>query len=188
MSPGAEPDDAALVDAALKGDTGAFSRLMQRHKQRLYLFVRRYVGDADEAMDLMQESFVAAWSALDRFDLKRPFTVWLRRIAINKCRDWSRRRRVRQFFFAATSLNEATSQAASETSEASDPELETRLAELDRAIAALPSALKEALLLTAFDGLSQQEAGELLGVSAKAIETRIYRAKQHLRDALRAHR
>ena len=188
MAPDAAPDDAALVDAALKGDNGAFSSLMQRHKQRLYVFIRRYVGDADEALDLVQESFFAAWSALDRFDAKRSFAIWLRRIAINKCRDWTRRRKVRNFFFAAAPLNDATSPAPEETNEPNDPELDARLADLDSAIAALPTGLKEALLLTAFDGLAQQEAGELLGVSAKAIETRIYRAKQHLRRALGANR
>jgi len=51
---------------------------------------------------------------------------------------------------------------------------------LDRAIARLPGQLKEALLLTAFDGWSQQEAGDILGVSAKSIETRVYRARKIL--------
>ncbi len=82
-----ESDDASLVALALQGDQRAFSALMRRHKEKLYRFIRAYVGDADEAYDLTQESFVAAWTALSRFDSKRPFHIWLRRIALNKCRD-----------------------------------------------------------------------------------------------------
>src|SRR5215470_14148793 len=99
MAAEGQPEDAKLVAAALAGDNAAFSTLMRLHKDALHRFVWRYVGDADEALDLVQDSFVAAWAALDRFDAARPFPAWLRRIALNKCRDWSRRRKVRQFFF-----------------------------------------------------------------------------------------
>lgn len=179
--PGAA-DDASLVRAAIKGANSAFSTLMTRHKDSLYRFVRRYVGDADEAFDLVQETFVACWTALHTFDVSRPFPTWLRRIALNKCRDWSRRRRVRQFFFGAKPLN-AADVAASDEGE-SDTTSEVDLAVLEAAIAALPSALKEPLLLTTFEQLSHQEAADVLGVSPKAIETRVYRAKQKLREAL----
>src|SRR5262245_48027569 len=95
-APGA-PDDAGLVRAAIAGDTSAFSSLIARYKEPLYRFIRRYVGDADEAYDLVQETFVSCWTALDTFDTARPLLTWLRRIALNKCRDWSRRRKVRWF-------------------------------------------------------------------------------------------
>ena len=95
-------DDADLVVATLNRDERAFSELMRRHKHSLYRFVRSYVGDASEAHDLVQESFVSAWAALSRFEREKPFAVWLRRIALNKCRDWTRRRKVRAFFYEAT--------------------------------------------------------------------------------------
>jgi RNA polymerase sigma-70 factor (ECF subfamily) len=63
---------------------------MRRHKGWLYQFIRRYVADRDDAYDVLQESFVSAWSALSRFDPERPFEAWLRRIALNKCRDRAR--------------------------------------------------------------------------------------------------
>ena len=177
-----DKDDDALIAAALGGDNTAFSTLMARHKDALYRFVRRYVGDADEAFDLVQETFVASWGALNTFESGRPFAVWLRRIALNKCRDWSRRRQVRRFFFGAVPLEAADS--APVTTPADERAHEERLAALDAAIAALPAPLKEALLLTVFEHLSQAEAASLLGISAKAVETRVYRAKQRLRDAL----
>src|SRR3546814_18300648 len=65
------------------------------------------IGDADEAMDLTQETFVSGFSALDRYDGDRPFRTWIARIAPNKCRDWARRRTVRAFFSRALQLANA---------------------------------------------------------------------------------
>lgn len=178
-----EGEDAALVERALQGDQRAFSALMRRHKEKLYRFVRAYVGDGDEAFDLVQESFVAAWAALARYDGHRLFEIWLRRIALNKCRDWSRRRAVRRFFFTARSLDDPGVEAAAEVSIDSD---EPRLAALETAIAKLPAALKEPLVLTALDGLSQKDAAAVLGISPKAVETRVYRARTALAQALSA--
>lgn len=178
-----EGDDASLVALALQGNQRAFTTLMRRHKDKLYRFVRAYVGDADEAYDLAQESFVAAWAALSRYDGRRLFEIWLRRIALNKCRDWGRRRAVRRFFFTARSLDEPGVEAAIETSADSD---QTRLAALETAIAKLPSALKEPLVLTALDGLSHRDVAEVLGISAKAVETRVHRARAALAQALSA--
>lgn len=175
-------DDDTLIAAALGGDNAAFSALMGRHKEALYRFVRRYVGDADESFDLVQETFVATWSALNTFERGRSFPVWLRRIALNKCRDWSRRRQVRRFFFGAAPLEAAD--GAPVVTNNDEQSHEARLVALDAAVADLPTALKEPLLLTVFEKLSQAEAAALLGISAKAVETRVYRAKQKLRDAM----
>lgn len=185
---GARPDDsdATLAARAIKGDRRAFNRIVQRHQEPLYRFIRRYVGDADEAYDLLQETFVSAWQALGRYDPSRPAPTWLRRIALNKCRDWSRRRAVRRFFYGATSLDNSPAVADGAASAPLDDSNEAALAKLDRAIATLPSQLKEPLLLTAFEGLSQIAAGEALGISAKAIETRVYRARKLLAEALKA--
>ncbi|KAF0183404.1 MAG: RNA polymerase sigma-70 factor, ECF subfamily [Alphaproteobacteria bacterium] len=176
--PGAR-DDAALVAAALAGDSRAFTEIMRRHKEAIYRFVRRYVGDADEAYDIVQETFVSAWSALSGFDKTRPLPAWLRRIALNKCRDWSRRRQVRRFFFAAESIDASPREIAAPTP-ADNADQEALLAALDARLAALPPSLKEVLILTLFEGLSQKEAARVLNVSPKAIETRIYRARQIL--------
>lgn len=180
--PGAR-DDAALVAAVLAGDSRAFTELMRRHKDAIYRFIRRYVGDADEAYDLVQETFVAAWSALSTFDSAKPMRAWLRRIALNKCRDWTRRRQVRRFFFAADSIDAAGGVAAAPVAEPA-PETERQLAALDRHISTLPAALKEPLILTQFEGLSHKEAARILNISPKAIEMRVYRARAHLTAAL----
>jgi RNA polymerase sigma-70 factor (ECF subfamily) len=177
--------DADLVRRARAGEQRAFSLLMGRHKHWLYRFVRRYVGDADEAYDVLQDAFVAAMSNLTRYDSDRPFEAWLRRIALNKCRDRGRREAVRRAFGLSRRGPEET-EAVADCAAPADQTLEASLAlkALDRAIAALPAALKEPLVLTVLEGLSHREAGALLSLSAKAVEVRVYRAKRQLAEAL----
>jgi RNA polymerase sigma-70 factor (ECF subfamily) len=180
-----EASDAELTRRALAGEDHAFTLLMRRHKGWLYRFVRRYVGDADAAYEVVQESFVAAWRNLARYDARRSFTSWMRAIALNKCRDRGRREAVRRVFFGADPGGEEVA-AAPDPQPSADSSLiaaERRRA-LDRAIAMLPAKLKEPLILTAFEELSQQAAGEMLGVSAKTIETRVYRARRRLAELL----
>jgi RNA polymerase sigma factor (sigma-70 family) len=175
------PPDAVLATAARNGDAQAFAALMRRHKAWLYRFIRNYAGDREEAHDLLQESFVSAWRALSRFDAERPFTVWLRRIALNKCRDHARRGAVRRaaltLFSFAVEHNE-TAPGVDDTK--SDDDLQR----LESAIANLPRALKEPLILTALEGLSHKEVADLLGITTKAVEVRVYRAKRRLSELL----
>lgn len=183
---GAEPEtDPELVRRARGGDQRAFSLLMARHKHWTYRFVRRYVGDADEAYDVVQDAFVSAMSNLHRYDPERPFDVWLRRIALNKCRDKARREKVRRAFGLSRRGPEETEAVADPTAGAEDHlASNAALTQLNKAIAALPPALKEPLVLTVLEGLSQKEAGAMLGLSPKAVEVRVYRAKRQLAETL----
>ena len=181
-----QADDAALASRALAGDDAAFGQLMRRHTNDLFRFARRYTGDPDAAGDVVQDSFVSAWKALRLYDGRRPFGVWLRAIALNKCRDRGRRRFLRRVVLGQA--DPEGFEARSQPDPAPDAEAELlaqeRLARLDRAVAALPAGLKEPLILTAFEGLSHQAAGEVLGLTAKAVEIRVYRARRRLAEAL----
>lgn len=181
-----EASDGELARRATAGEDHAFTLLMRRHKEGLYRFVRRYVGDADGAYDVVQESFVAAWRNLARYDAGRPFGSWIRAIALNKCRDRARREMVRRVVFGGRSAEVDEVMAAPDPGPGAEAALIAgqRRAALDRAIAALPAKLKEPLLLTSFEELSHQAAGQLLGVSAKTIETRVYRARRRLAELL----
>lgn len=172
--------DPELVRAALTGDADAFPLLVARHKGWLYRFIRRYVGNDDDALDLLQDSLVAAWSALRRFDTARPFPAWLRQIALNKCRDWSRRVALRRLFSGDSDGLEQVPAARRSTDPETQLDVEQAMSSLDRAIAGLPRALREPLILSVFEGLSHRETAQQLGVSEKAVETRIYRARQAL--------
>lgn len=186
MSQSDQPSDADLALGAAGGDDRAYAELVRRHQDSLYRLLRRHVGDPDEAYEAAHETFIAAWAALARYDPSRPFGAWLRTIAINKARDRGRRLAVRRLIFGSRPSDEASAQTAADPARPADETLieNAKLAELDRAISRLPSRLKEALLLTAIDGRSQQEAGEILGVTAKTIETRVYRARKALARTL----
>ena len=178
-------DDGVLAARAREGDQAAFRELVARHKEPLYRLLRRLSGDPDEAYDLLQETFVALWSALDRFDATRPFAGWARRIAVNKSRDWARRRTVRRWISAFLPTGD---DAALVADRSPSPEVvigdTIELRRTESAIAGLPASLREALVLTAIEGLSQRQAAEVLGISEKAVETRIGRARASLTRAL----
>jgi RNA polymerase sigma-70 factor (ECF subfamily) len=171
---------------AARGDRVAFSALMSATMGDLYRFIRRYVGDADEAHDLLQETYASAWLAIRRYDPSRSFATWLRSIAVNKCRDWGRKRTVRRFIRGAMGLDAPEAMAVG----VDGPEPEAgiddrrRMAELDRALAELPDNLKAPLLLASLEGRSHVEIAEMLGITSKAVETRIARARQKLSMAL----
>ncbi|WP_294390244.1 RNA polymerase sigma factor [uncultured Sphingomonas sp.] len=184
MNADGAPADAVLATRAAQGDPAAFAALMRRHRAPIYRLVRGHSGDTDEALDLVQEAFLAAYRAIGRFDPEQSFAAWMSRIAINKCRDWRRRRAVRRLFTLAQPIAEAIDVPDDRVpvDEAVAWRQEAEL--VARAIAALPANLKEPLLLHTIEGLSQRDTAAILGISAKAVETRLYRARARLRAML----
>ena len=176
--------DAEIAALALAGRQDAYRELLARHREPVFRLVRATTGDPHEALDITQETFVAAFAALARYDHERPFAVWVRQIALNKCRDWARRRRVRAFFARAVPLENAfdvASDAVPADVQAAD---RAELARVTAAMVKLPARLREALVLRAVDGLSQADAAEVLAVSEKTVETRLYRARNKLKVLL----
>ena len=178
--PIADCTDGDLAALALAGRQSAYGELMRRYREPVFRLVRSHVGDPDEALDVVQETFVAAFASIGRYDGSRPFRHWINRIALNKCRDWGRRRAVRRLFRFALPLDAASEIVEGAVSGEALIDDARTLARVTSAIAALPANLKEPLILTAVDGLSQAEAATILGISEKAIEVRIYRARKAL--------
>jgi RNA polymerase sigma factor (sigma-70 family) len=181
----AEESDAVLAARARDGDRGAFNQLMLRHKAPFYRFIRRYVGNADDAYDVLQETFLAAWLSLKRYDAARNFSAWLGTIALNKCRDFGRRQAVRTRIMRLFAILGVRPDTTPEVGEDEVRESENMQA-LDAAIAALPAFYKEPLLLTTVSGLSQQETATQLRTTPKAVEMRVRRAKAKLAETLTA--
>lgn len=172
--------DGELAAQCLAGRQAAFAEIVRRHKEPLHRLAARMIGDDDEALDIVQETFVAAYRALRSYDMARPMRAWLSRIAINKARDWQRRRTVRRLIAMILPIEHAANapdtQPAADTIAADRQELDMVAA----AIATLPFTLRETLVLRAIEGLTQAEAADALGVSGKTVETRLYRARQRL--------
>ncbi|PKP82703.1 MAG: RNA polymerase subunit sigma-24 [Alphaproteobacteria bacterium HGW-Alphaproteobacteria-18] len=163
---------------------------MRRHKDGLYRFARRYTGDSDEAYEIVQLTFISAWKAIARFDTNRAFDTWLRAIALNKCRDKARRAKVRGFVFGSRdshiedSVDPPSSLPGPENMAVDRDELRA----VEAAMSQLPDGLKAPLVLTAIEGLSMSETAKILGMTTKAVENRIYRARKALGDVLKASR
>ena len=180
---GAEP---GIEVRAAGGDQAAFTDLMTATKADLYRFIRRYVGDEAEANDVLQEAYASAWLAMRRYDPARPFEVWLRSIALNKCRDWSRRRAVRRVVRGVMGLDTPEATAVGDDAPTPEARLDDhrKAANLQSALSDLPAALKAPLLLSALEGRSHAEIASLLRITPKAVETRIARARKKLSEIL----
>jgi RNA polymerase sigma factor (sigma-70 family) len=176
----ADCSDGELAALALAGRQAAYSQLLARHRVRVFRIARHHCGEDDAALDLTQQSFIAGFAALARYDPAQSFGHWIARIAINKCHDWARRRKVRHFFSFAKPLEAAHALSdgtpSPETQASDKQQLQATMA----AIAQLPATLKDVLVLRGIEGLSQAETASLLGVSEKAVETRLYRARHKL--------
>ena len=139
-------------------------------------------------MDVVQETFVKAYFNIARFDPQYKFSTWLFQIALNLCRDHRRRSRYRS---REISIDQVASREASEAWDRSDEDVVSlaaareQLARLRREVTLLPDALKGAFILFVLEERSQKECAELLGVTPKTIEMRVYRARALLAKTLR---
>lgn len=178
--------EAELATLSIAGRQAAFGEIMRRHRQPIFRMVRVCCGDPDEALDLLQETFVAAHQAMPRYDGDRSMRACLSTIALNKCRDWGRKRTVRRFLTFAGPIG-LEAEAVVDDQVAADDATGDRqeLDRVTRAIARLPHQLKEPLVLRTIEGLSQVETAAVLSISEKAVETRVYRARGKLFELLR---
>jgi RNA polymerase sigma-70 factor (ECF subfamily) len=177
-------DDAALVRAAQRGDRDAFSALVTRHASSILGLTTRMLGPAADAEDVAQETFVAAYKALSRFQFESKFSTWLYRIAVNKCTDALRARR------PDISLDEADDQSATmrEIADEETPHWALEQAELawelDKSIQALPHVYRQSFVLRHIEGLGYDEMSAILGVHRDTLKMRVYKARNLLCQAL----
>lgn len=183
------PDpDLPLVQAFQAGDERAFDALVERYQERIFHFVCRSVANRSDAEEIAQEAFVRTYFHLGKFRPNPLFSTWLFRIAVNLCRDHLRRQgsswAIRTESIANDPRHPEAPREREFPSQAPDPAVAAsrreELATVEREIERLPPELKAPLILTALEGISHEEAGRLLGVSAKAVEVKVYRARKLL--------
>jgi len=184
MSTGIELDESEREDAQLASDAhggshAAFNRLMDKHQPTVLRYLTGHIRNSADAYDIAQDTFVAVFKNLDRYDRSRPFLAWLFVIARNKARDHHRRQRTLRW----VGLDGEQDVIATD---APDPEVSAiGVNELSKArdiIATLPDGLRTPLLLSVMDELSLAEIGDVMGISTKAAEVRIYRARKLLKE------
>jgi len=166
------------------GEDLALNDIMERWKARVITYLLRFTGDEAVAFDLAQETFVRLYQSRQRFCPKsstdRSFSAWLFGIAANLGRQylrWHRRH-------PTVSLEEAA-QVTIRGDPAFTAESKEREIAVKSAIGALPDDLREALILSEYEGLTHAEIAKVSGCSVKAIERRLSRARDQIRSGLR---
>lgn len=183
-----EADRADMVKLA-GGYDAALNDLMGRHGGKLFRYLIRCVQNEDDAADLSQETFVRVYQHRSRFNPRRRFSSWLYAIASNLVRDHYRwRSRHQEVSLEAGSQDGGLGIAETlrEPKLLPDEKLqaEEHAAAVRQAVAALPVELRMPLIFTEYEDRSQAETAEILGCTTKAVETRIYRARERLRASL----
>ncbi len=176
-----DAEDHALVKRATAGDSPAFTAIMRKYKSPLYRFAYRHMNDADDAEDIVQDTFIAMYKNLARFNPKYKFSTWAFQIAMNKCRDMGRKRKTRAFMQRMTpTLETKITRIQSDENPENMIDDKHKLETLNACIARLPDNLRTPLILCTIEDMSHKQAADILKISPKAIETRIYRARQSL--------
>ena len=179
--------DAELVSLAISGDEDAFGELMDRHARHLRKIVMRRLRNPQDAMDVLQETHLSVWRSLLSYDARRPFEAWLTCIALNKCRDWARRKHVRRGALARLHEEVVHARGSLGTPSAECIVINREgVRNLDRALRELPAQLRDPLVLSAFSDLPQATVARELKLTKKAVEMRIRRARLRLQAALQA--
>jgi RNA polymerase sigma-70 factor, ECF subfamily len=172
-------EDEQTIRQVLAGDREAFRSLVTRHQSAVCATIRALRAGSDDWEDLAQEVFLKAFQHLAKFDsAKGSFRTWLLAIARNHCRSADQRCVV----FPAAVIAEPADHRS--------PELLAAEAEwfarLDAALAALPEEQRLVFVLIEMQGLSHQEAAEIAESNVGTVKSRLFRAKEWLRESLRA--
>jgi len=186
IQPGWSPMEFAAEQQALEfckqGRKEAFRPLVDAYFARLVRVARGVVGDAEEAKDLVQEAFVAAYRAIDTFTPGRPFYPWMRGILLNRCKVYLRTRRRALRRSKAAALRPGNWVMGAEVSPA--PERRRTSDLVRRAMATLDDDDREILVLKHIEGYSYDELAEHLGIGSGTVASRLYRARGRLKEAL----
>ncbi len=175
-------DDSRLMARVHAGDETALGELMGRWERPVKAVIGRIVLNTRDADELAQETFVRLWEQRSRFRDDAPFRPWIFAIAVNLARNrlrWWRRR-------PEVALEEWTEMPGSTGDGADQAERIERAQAVQAAIASLPPDLREALVLAEYENLSHAEIAAIAGTTAKAIESRLARARARLRSSLAA--
>ncbi len=182
------PDvDQRLVQASLAGDAEAYGELVRRHQDRLYATLYRLTGSSEEALDLVQDTFLRAYQKLDHFLGGSAFYTWLYRIGVNLALNRRRRWKSGPRFVSFNRTGEVEHTAGDPAE--SDPARPLERAELEQqvhtALQRLPEDFRAVIVLKDLDGLRYEEIAEVLNIPVGTVRSRLHRARGDLRNLLR---
>lgn len=182
-------NDRELVAALQGGDLNAFGELVDRYTEKVHNLALRVTRNEEDTEEILQDVFVTVYRKIDKFEGKSAFSSWLYRITVNTAFMKLRKRKQH----AAVSFDEVSAGVQENwTGNSSDTcdiayissRHELRGA-LEGAIKGLPDEYRTIFILRDVDGLSNQEVGEILGLSVPAVKSRLHRSRLMLRKRLR---
>lgn len=180
-----EEDELDLVRRAKRGDREAFGVLVQRYQQRVIGVARALVHNADDAVELAQETFIRAFQNLPGFEGRSSFSTWLYRIASNLAIDWRRR----EGRYVVAHGEEAENELRKIPSGQGDSFREMARDETSRkvreALKELTPEHRQVILLREMEGLSYEEISALLNCPKGTVMSRLHYARTHLRSLLK---
>ena len=176
--------EAMIVRKVLQGDVNAFEKLVTEYERAVYAIAQRMTGNAEDAADMTQETFIKAYNSLSSFRGDSKFSVWLYRIANNVCLDFlrSRSRKPTVSLSAEDDDGEETQLDIADESQSPELLLENALTRdaVRRGLDSLPPDYKQILLLREIQGLSYEEIAAALGIESGTVKSRIFRARKRL--------
>ncbi len=184
---GSGPSDEELMRRLQGGDDAALAPLMQHWEAPVKRFIFRLIGNTADAEDLAQEVFVRIYTKRASYRAGAKFSTWCFSIAANQAKNrlrWWRRRPM----LSLNAWTDAGGETADESRAGRPPSGEAvrheQIAAVQTAVAALPLDLRTALVLFEYEGQSMEDIAQALGCTPKAVENRLYRARQNLKRVL----
>jgi RNA polymerase sigma-70 factor, ECF subfamily len=181
-TPEAREEEGRLVDAARRGDRAAFEDLVRRTYVDTYTLAMRLTANEEDARDVVQDAYLRAWKGIGRFRGDAQFSTWMYRITANTASTLIQKRRRRR----VETLDDVEEpvELSHEAQPESAVESALALAELGRAVDALPPKLRSIVLLKDVYGLTHEAIAAELGISVAAAKVRLHRGRKRLRDTL----
>jgi RNA polymerase sigma-70 factor (ECF subfamily) len=184
----AEAPESGLIELCRQGDARAFARLVALHERMVFNLATRLLGDAEEAKDLSQETFLQVYRTIHRFEGRSSLKTWIYRIVVNQCHNrqrWWRRRRKAQSrpLDDLTACEEAqlSSQAGGVQGPFEDVARREQARRVQAALSALSFDQRSILILREVEGLSCEEIATALTVPVGTVKSRLARGREALR-------
>ena len=181
-----EQDDVKLVAASKSGDQDAFALLVQRHQHRVFNLVYRMLQQYDEANEVTQETFLAAWQGLPSFRGDARFSTWLYRIAYNCCLKQLEQHKRDRALQTAIQAEQLLEDADSETRTDTEIDARDRQTLVREQLSTLPTKYRLVLVLRHLQEKTYEEMAEILAMPIGTIKTHLFRARNLLKERLQA--
>ena len=179
-----DAEDLKWVRKARKGNVKAFEKLVLKYQKRIYHAIRKIILDHDDTNDIVQDTFVKAYSNLHRFDEKFCFYPWLHRIAINTTINFKNKTSRLQLFSAQSDddeINQFVKNGGNPLEEIIEAEFKEKVSE---ALQKLPLDQRMVFMLRTSEELSYQEISDQLDISIGTVMSRLSRARAKLKELL----